>query len=356
MPYRNPGVDEAARQTRTIVHLETAQRIATMGSWQTDLDDDTRMYWSWETRKMAGWGPDEPEPNFESFIEMLHAEDRERFLAMRDDALAGVGTYAVDCRFFRRDGEMRHIHLEAAFERDDSGRPLRVIGVVRDVTEILLLFAQLTEAETARRDLLHRLIHSTEHERARLAHVLHDGPIQQLTATALRLEHLANGDGPEELVAVVDQVHDVIDTLRSTMFELRPIPFGGVDLGATLETLARAAVPDLDVSVLADGVQDPVADDVASATVRITQEALSNVREHAGATLVEIGLRSLDGVVDLEICDNGRGFDAGALPRPGHLGLVAMRERAEAVGGTFTVESQPTRTVVQARLPSSDQG
>lgn len=351
MPYRYPGVDEFARQARTIVHLETAQRIATMGSWQTDLDDDTRLYWSPETRKLAGWGPDEPEPDFETFVGMLHPDDRERFQAMRDDALAGVGTYAVDCRFFRRDGEMRHLYLEAAFERDSSGRPVRVIGVVRDVTDTMLLFAQLAEAETARRDLLHRLIHTTEHEQARLAHVLHDGPIQQLTATALRLEHLAHGDDSAELVAVIDQVRQVIDTLRSTMFELRPIPFGGVDLGATLESLARAAVPDLEVSVKTDGIPAQLADDAASAIVRITQEALRNVREHAGATLVEISLGFVDGVVDVEICDDGRGFDAEALPRPGHLGLVAMRERAEAVGGTLTVESQPTRTVVRARLP-----
>ncbi len=231
-----------------------------------------------------------------------------------------------------------------------AGRPERVIGVVRDVTDTVRLSEQPAAAETSRRELLHRLIQSTEDEQARLAHELHDGPIQQLSATVLHLDHLANGDPSHELRAVTAQIREVIGSLRSTLFDLHPTPFGGADLGATLTSLAAAAVPDLDIGLRSD-IDGPVSDEVAATIVRISQEALRNVHQHSGATRVGLSVWALDGAVRLEIQDDGQGFDPDQHSEPGHLGLVAMRERAEAIGGSFTIESRPGGTTVRAELP-----
>jgi len=86
--------------------------------------------------------------------------------------------------------------------------------------------------------------------------------------------------------------------------------------------------------------------------IRIVQEALSNVRKHAQADLVEISCQELGGDVLLEIRDNGNGFDAGDISSPSQHGLRGMRERAELIGADFQVTSQPHRgTLVSVRLP-----
>ena len=74
--------------------------------------------------------------------------------------------------------------------------------------------------------------------------------------------------------------------------------------------------------------------------LRITQEALTNVAKHAEATKVDIDLVFGEDGVDLQITDDGRGFDSTAIP-PGHFGIGNMMERSEKIGATFDLESEP---------------
>lgn len=87
---------------------------------------------------------------------------------------------------------------------------------------------------------------------------------------------------------------------------------------------------------------------------RIAQEALHNIVKHARASTVVLQLVTQENEIMLEVRDNGRGFDP-AGPFPGHLGLRSMRERAERVGGTLSIESVPGQgTYVRARVPRFD--
>lgn len=349
MPYRRDEVPTAERFRRTVVHLETAQRIGRMGSWEGELRGEHRIYWSPETRRIAAWPEDAPDPTFAEFLALVHPDDRERYLAMRDDALAGRGPYEIDCRFTTVGGVLRYVHLAAEIERDDSGQPIRLIGIVQDVTERVEMLSRMAEGENTRRALLHRLFEAGEAERAALAARLHDGPVQELSAVALRLE---NARGPSDAAGVVADVlptvHDVIRSLRGTLFELHPTPLGHDGIGATLEHLV-GLVPGVERTVEVD-LADGIGERTATAVTRIAQEALHNIRRHAGASRVEIRLRA-NGDVLLEVSDDGHGFDTGAPRRPGHLGLHSMRERAEAAGGTLHIESGAGGTRVEARLP-----
>ena len=88
--------------------------------------------------------------------------------------------------------------------------------------------------------------------------------------------------------------------------------------------------------------------------VRIVQEALANVRKHAGATEVAISLTQRESSLEIEVKDNGRGFNPSTVGRSEwpHFGLQTMRERAEAAGGEFEIQSEPGQgTLVRARLP-----
>ena len=103
-------------------------------------------------------------------------------------------------------------------------------------------------------------------------------------------------------------------------------------------------------------VEDAVPSDVGSALYRITQEALTNVARHAGATQVSVILEKPDGEVQLLVEDDGCGFDLNAVAArirsERRLGLAGMRERAALVGGTVAIESSPgVGTTLLVRVP-----
>ena len=323
-----------------------------MGSWSGELAYDYELYFSAALRAMLDWGDDWPEPTLAQFLEMVHPDDRDRYVAMRDAALAGEAPYEIDCRFVTATGRVRHAHIAAEIERDDAGRPVRLIGIAQDITDSVRLIEQLLEAEAARRAVLHRLMQSADAERSRLALDLHDGPIQELTALALRLEHAL---GEDDVVAAchagLASLRDVIASLRSTMSDLHPAVLGGRGIRATLEHLAATSIPDIDTSVEVEPAVE-LGEEVATTVVRVVQEALLNIRNHAHASRVAVHLRALDGHVLLEVVDDGRGFDPDGLPPPGHhLGLVALRERTEAADGELDIRSGPGGTHLKAWFP-----
>jgi signal transduction histidine kinase len=83
---------------------------------------------------------------------------------------------------------------------------------------------------------------------------------------------------------------------------------------------------------------------------RLIQEALTNIAKHAGAQQVAVQVDAAHGTVEIEVTDDGRGFDTAQTT--GGFGLTGMHERAALAGGTVTVTSQPGRTTVRARLPA----
>lgn len=133
---------------------------------------------------------------------------------------------------------------------------------------------------------------------------------------------------------------------RRFVHDLAPADLAGQSLPAALGALAeRESGPGLTIGFRLDGDPGPLPERIEAALLRIAQGALANVREHAAATRAALTLTCLDDQVSLDVADNGRGFDAAALPSEpdrtrGH-GLPAMRIRARQSGGTLAVESAP---------------
>jgi signal transduction histidine kinase len=96
--------------------------------------------------------------------------------------------------------------------------------------------------------------------------------------------------------------------------------------------------------------------EMAGDLFRIAQEAVANAGRHSGADAVSISLRTLGSEVELRVADNGHGFEEHnpvGTPKPGHLGIASMRERAELLDGRLEIESSErgTRVLVRAPLP-----
>jgi signal transduction histidine kinase len=216
---------------------------------------------------------------------------------------------------------------------------------------------QLRRTDRARRELLGRQVTAVEDERAKIARDIHDDALQTLAGIALRLHILMDDIEDQDKRLLLERLLPALD---QTMHRLRTLIF---DMRAdVLEEGLAAALrlyqdqvrsPDGPHSSFVSRLQVEPSMEIRLVIYRIAQEALRNVRKHAGAKHVEVLLESRDGGVQVTVRDDGRGFDVAEARRVrGHLGLLAMRERAELAGGEFRVESAPGRgTTVQFWIP-----
>jgi two-component system sensor histidine kinase DegS len=210
-----------------------------------------------------------------------------------------------------------------------------------------------------------RIIQAQEQERQRLAEEIHDGPAQVLTNAIFQVEYLdrvvaggstgarttTSSQARTELALLRSMLRDGLEEVRGFIATLRP-PAVEVGLAAALRDAAAEfqGRNGIAVRVEVDGIDAGLSAAARASVLRITQEALQNVRKHAAATEVRIGL---DGN-RLVIADNGRGFDVMRLASGAsrNFGLQFMRERAELMGSELQIESrQGEGTRILLRLP-----
>lgn len=216
-----------------------------------------------------------------------------------------------------------------------------------------------------RERLLHRLVTAQEEERRRVAADIHDDTIQTMVALGLRIELARRKATDPVLVAELDRSLETARAatlgLRQLLFQLHPAVLDRDGLQAALrgevervrEATSSGGEP---VVELVGSLEKEPSLEPRTTLFRIAQEALTNARRHAGASRIRIELASADGGVRLSIVDDGRGMnpEIARRPRPGHLGLISMRERAELAGGTFSVTSAPGEgTSVEVWIPAS---
>jgi len=260
-------------------------------------------------------------------------------------------------------------YLEARSSAVPTSPPGRLL-MIRDVTAskvaeqtIRTLNQFLQDRDEDRTRLLRRTNAAIEGERNRIARDLHDGPIQGVSAAALSLEAvklmLESGDvtgGRELLRKVVAELSEEAVNLRRVMSDLRPplLEQRGL-IPAVIELCARAQ-RELQIPVkVVTSPNSEVPNDVETLAYRVVQEALSNISKHSFASNVAVRIETAAGNLQVEISDDGQGFDptnARDFLASGKVGLASMRERAELAGGTFTIRSAPgSGTIVMAILP-----
>lgn len=216
--------------------------------------------------------------------------------------------------------------------------------------------ASLGEQSRLREELqavAQRLLTVQEDERRTLSRELHDDIGQAITAMKLGASALADDD-PERR-EIVDEIMATADQtavkLRNLSLLLRPPQLDTLGLEPALrdqvDRLARSTGIPIELDIAPMPTRLPLA--VELACFRIAQEALTNAVRHAGADLIRVRVAAPGGVLELEVCDDGRGFDPA---RARGLGLLTMRERAQQLGGSFSVGPLAEGgTCVRATLP-----
>jgi signal transduction histidine kinase len=239
------------------------------------------------------------------------------------------------------------------------------VVVLRDVTERHQAHERLVRLDEQRRWLLGRVVWAQEEERRRIAGEVHDDAIQTIAAARLMLttfrDQLTDDRQRELLDHLEEAVSSSLRRLRTLVFDLRPAQLDDDGLAAALrEYLTETASQGGFVAELHDDLEQEPPAEARVIAYRICQEALTNIRMHAGATRVAVRLEESRGGLLVTIGDDGAGFDPQRVkdtPRPGHVGLTSMAERASLADGWCRVDSHPgSGTTVRFWLPTKDAG
>jgi signal transduction histidine kinase len=247
-------------------------------------------------------------------------------------------------------------------------RALAIIDEASPMVGALLEKDSLLERDAERE---RALAESTERRLVRLGFDLHDGALQDVAALVgdlrlFRSQLSRELSGHETRDHVLGRVDDLAARVLSIDTELRELSrslespsLAGKALPSALreEVDAFASRTEIRAELEVEGEFGDLSDSQRIAVTRIVQEALSNVREHSGATEVHVSVTSARDRVRAEVTDNGRGFDVERTviraARSGRLGLIGMSERARLLGGTLELTSRPGGpTVIAVTLPA----
>jgi two-component system, NarL family, sensor kinase len=214
---------------------------------------------------------------------------------------------------------------------------------------------RILDLAQARGRLVAQAVDAEERARKRLSDDLHDHAIQNVLTARQDLADARAGD-PSALERAEQALRLALEQLRTAVRELHPYLLDHLDLQSALETIAEQHATrggyevELDIDPAADEVHDQL-------VVSLARELLANVANHAQARRATVRLIPDEGVVILEVADDGRGFTRGqqlAALRAGHIGLASSRERVEAIGGSFEIHSAPgAGTRVRCTLPAA---
>ena len=238
----------------------------------------------------------------------------------------------------------------------------KTASLTNEIKERKIAEAQLRESEAQLRALTARLISIREEERARIAREIHDELGQVLTGLKMDVTWLARQfAGAEKLL--VDKAESMCHLIDSTMHLIRRISTGlrpeildEMGLVAAFDWQAKEFQKRMGMRCRVTLAQDQVTldQDLSTAVFRIFQEILTNIARHAKASSVEARLSISDGVIHLEVADDGIGISDGQIRDHESLGLLGMQERAQLFGGQVSIRGTPGHgTTVTVSIPLS---
>jgi PAS domain S-box-containing protein len=347
-----PSLEAARLFKRTQLshdRLEVALDAGHMGTWDFEARTNAVSF-SPQLEAIHGFEPGTFGGSLDAYFAHLHPEDVDRVRALVYDSLRS-GVLSVEYRGVSPDGQVRWFEARGRAVRDASGSVVELHGVCQDVTERVRLLRSEKVALEANAAL---------EERHRLARELHDSVSQALYGITLgaqtALDALTHDESTEAAIEASRYVMNLAEAglaeLRALIFELRPESLAQEGLVAAIQRQVAATRAGRSLEVTTDFCAEPdLPLECKQALYRISQEGLHNVVKHAHAHSVRVTLARSEGDVELEIADDGRGFDPDA-EYPGHLGLTSMRERARDIGGELTILVRPGRgTILRVRAP-----
>jgi PAS domain S-box-containing protein len=392
---------ELERKERSLqenqARLDLAQQAARIGVWEWDLESD-EVLWCSGAPALYGIKQSVYRLRYQEWLQMVHPDDRDPVRRSVDNALAGTGEHDLEFRTIPPDGALRWLAGRGKVFRDPTGKPVRMIGICVDVTELkraqdglreahdqleervaertaelaesnralLAEISDRTQAQDALRVLSGRLLHLQDEERRRIARELHDSTGQSLAALqmnlAVVLQRTSSKDGKitQALADSVELAQQVVNEIRTMSYLLHPPLLDEAGLASALRWYVdgvreRSKIKiDLDLSPqigrLSQGLE--------TAIFRIVQECLANIHRHSGSSSAKIRLAHEGSLIRLTVQDEGKGISPEFLqgsgtqmPSTAGVGIRGMQERVRDLGGLMRIRPANPGTIVEVELP-----
>ncbi len=347
----------ARRQAEDILRKSEArlraQTQSMLGSWVLNASNHT-LEFSAENYRIFGLPPATP-LNFQTILKRIHPRDRAYVVEAWRSAMEGE-PYDVQHRILI-DGRVKWVRERVELEYAADGSLLRGIGITQDITE-----PHEDELLKSRQNLRELAAHHEkvrEEERTRIAREIHDELGQYLTALRIDIAMLRIrfGERNPELKRQVAAMNKTIDTtigvVRDLATSLRP---GALDMGlvSAAEWLLSGFKERTQIRCNLHAPREHLEldEERGTAAFRILQESLTNIARYAKAAEVNVRIELVSGVLEMDIRDDGVGFDDTEARSRKTFGLMGMRERSLQFGGEFRVDSRPgSGTTVRIRIP-----
>jgi len=336
---------------------------ANEGLWDFNVKT-SKFYFIPRWYTMLGYEPYEMPVNQETFLGLVHPDDRAMMIKAGRDFMADTNEF-FSHKFrlkSKNSGYQWILSRGKSVETDSSGRPIHVVGANVDITE-------LKEAEEQIQALSHEILTAQEVERQKIARDLHDNIAQNLSSLKIAAQTLFNAEtvvSMETRRKVADMsktLHECIKDVRRMSYDLRPPELDQLSLIKTVFKFCDdfSKREKIEIDAKATGIDENLmCPDMEINIYRIIQEALNNIKKHAEADKVVIRLISSFPDIVIRIEDNGKGFDVKA--RKAHaveekrMGLVNLNERVRLLNGEISFQSQKNRgTRIYITIPYKEQ-
>ncbi len=319
-------------------------KVTSDAIWDLDLTTN-EIYRSGAFSRLSGYSTEEIGANLRWWFNKIHPEDQERVKRKLDEELSQGNTrWEDEYRFEYADGSYKVLN-DSGIILYKEGKPVRILGAIRDVTEEKELRKQLIDEQAAKQKAITQAaIQAQEEEKTKISRELHDNVNQILMSAKLYMDTAKRV--PTDAALLLDKA---VEYQLLALHEIRKISRSlstpGIATTGLQDSISDIvynlrALQHLEVEFLFDkSLEQQLQEDEKLTLYRVIQEQTSNIIKYAEATRVSIEVALCDQTVKLAILDNGKGFDS-AVGSKG-IGMINMNSRATAHNGSLLVISAP---------------
>jgi PAS domain S-box-containing protein len=350
----------AAQLERERARLVEAQEVAKIGSWEAELPS-LNVIWSGQTHRIFETDSSRFHPTRPKFREFIHPEDCAKVDAAFAASLDKRSPSTVEYRIVMPDGRVKVLEERWQAFHDEEGKPIRVAGTCRDITE-------RKRAEEMLRQLSGHLLRYQDEERRSIARDLHDSTGQNLVVLAAYLAQL-QASVPSKNRKWRKLVSDAQALAEQSIREIRTLSYllhppmleeAGLEDAIRLYVEGFSKRSGIQVEMVVSPQLGRLKPEVELALFRVMQESLNNILRHAGSSQARIRVERRPQWITMEVSDTGSGIPEyqrmqnGGAPIKIGVGIPSMHERVKLIGGQLTIDSGSSGTTVRVTIPVND--
>ncbi len=333
--------EELRKSNERFYHVS---KIATDAIWDLDLATN-EIYRSEAFYELSGYTRDDIKPDLNWWFDRVHPDDRDRVKNKVNEYISKkYERWEDEYSFLCADGQYKLL-LDSGIILYKYGKPVRILGAIRDLTEKKKLEQQLLNEQKQKHQAIEKAgITAQEKERSEISIELHDNVNQILMSSKLYLD--AAIKTPENYKELLDKALDyqmlAVEEIRKLSRKLNSSLVNVVGLQKSIGDIVNnlTSFKNINVDFYFDNhLEKTLADDQKLMLYRIVQEQTNNIIKHAAADKVFISLKETEKLLWLQITDNGKGFDTGK--QSNGIGFINILNRVEVFNGQSTLTSSP---------------